>query len=312
MKADNRPKFSVVIPVFNEEENLEVLHTRLVKVMESLEEPYEIIFVDDGSTDSSFQILKDLHQKDNSVKVIRFTRNFGQHPAITAGFDFAQGEKIITLDADLQNPPEEISKLLSKLDEGYDIIFGVFPEGEHSPFRKMGSLFANWVRSKILPGSTSRVSTFRAIRSEVIKHLSSFSERSKFLDGLLCWTGFRIGTVEVKHLKRERGKTKYGFFRLVGLWFDMVTSFTNIPLRIATLSGILLGVSALLLALFYLIRYLLYGFGVPGFATIVILILVFSAIQLFCLGIMGEYVGRMHQEVKNRPEYIVRDKLGVE
>lgn len=309
MKADNRPKFSVVIPVFNEEENLEVLHTRLVKVMESLEEPYEVIFVDDGSTDSSFQILKDLHQKDNNVKVIRFTRNFGQHSAITAGFDFAQGEKIITLDADLQNPPEEIPKLLEKLDEGYEVVFGVFRRRKHSLFRRTGSAFTKWVLSRIMPVDTTNLSGFRALRCGIADQLKQFSERGKFLDGLLCWMGFKVGTVELEHHKRQAGKTKYSLFKLISLWFDMVVSFTDVPLKIATFGGSFLGIIGFLLALFYLIRYFLYGFAVPGFATIVILITVFSGIQLLCLGILGEYIGRVNREVRNRPEYIIREKL---
>jgi len=154
------------------------------------------------------------------------------------------------------------------------------------------------------------LSGFRAVKSGTINQLKLFRERSKFLDGLLCWMGFKVGTVEVEHSERQAGKTKYSLFGLIRLWFDMVTSFTDIPLKIATFGGLSLGTVGVLLALFYLIRYLLYGFGVPGFATIVILITVFSGIQLFCLGILGEYIGRVNREVRNRPEYIIRDKLG--
>lgn len=314
MKGNNKPgsnlKLSVVIPVFNEEENLEILYTRLTKVMESLGGAYEIIFVDDGSTDSSFQILRDLHQRDSNVKVVRFTRNFGQHPAVMAGFDFAQGDVIITLDADLQNPPEEIPKLLEKLDEGYEVVFGVLQKRKHSAFRRVGSSFVKWVLAKLLPVDTTNLSGFRALRSDVADQLKLLSEKSKFLDGLLCWMGFKVGIVGVEHHERQAGKTKYSLFKLVSLWFDMVVSFTDLPLKIATLGGLLLGIIGLLLALFYLIRYFLYGFSVPGFATIVILITVFAGVQLLCLGILGEYIGRVNKEVKSKPEYIVRDKLG--
>ena len=301
----------MVTPVFNEEKNLRVLYTRLKKVMEGLGGTYEIILVDDGSTDNSFQILKGLHQKDNKVKVIRFTRNFGQHPAVLAGFDFAQGEVIITLDADLQNPPEEIPKLLRKLDEGYEVTFGVLQKRKHPAFKRAGSAFAKWVLTKISPVETTNLSGFRALKSDVADQLKLFGEKSKFLDGLLCWMGFRVGTVEVEHHKRQGGKTKYSLFRSISLWFDMVVALTDLPLRVATLGGIVLGIIGFILALFYLIQYLLYGFSVPGFATIVILITVFAGVQLLCLGILGEYIGRMNKEVKNKPEYIVRDKLGI-
>jgi len=311
VKGNSNAKFSVIVPVFNEEENLKPLYARLTKVMKGLQEPYEIIFVDDGSTDSSFQILKSLHERDNNIKVIRFTRNFGQHPAIMAGFDSARGEIIITLDADLQNPPEEIPKLLEKLDEGYEVIFGVFQKRKHSTFRRAASAFAKWVLAKVLPMETTNLSGFRALRSSAVDQLKLLGEKSKFLDGLLCWMGFRVGTVEVEHHERHLGKTKYSLFKLISLWFDMVVALTDLPLKIATFGGSLLGIIGFMLALFYLIRYFLYGFSVPGFATIVILITVFSGVQLLCLGILGEYIGRMNKEVKNKPEYIVHDKLGV-
>ena len=309
MNLKNNIKYSVVIPVFNEAENLEVLYARLTKVMDSLDGPYEIIFIDDGSTDGSFQILQELHQKDSNVKVISFTRNFGQHPAVMAGLHASRGEIIITLDADLQNPPEEIPKFLDKLDEGYEVVFGVFQQRKHSAFRRTGSSFAKWVLGRILPVQATDLSGFRALRSYTVAQLKLLNEKSKFLDGLLCWMGYKVGKVEVAHEERHSGKTKYTPFKLLTLWLDMVVSFTHLPLKIAIFGGFLLGVVGLALALFYLVRYFLYGFGVPGFATIVILITFFSGVQLFALGILGEYIGRINKEVKNKPEYIIRDKM---
>jgi len=309
---NNGVKYSTIIPVFNEEENLEALYSRLSRVLADSGEPYEIIFVDDGSTDGSYQILKALHEKDEHVKVVRFTRNFGQHPAILAGFDFAKGEVLITIDADLQNPPEEIPKLLSKLDEGYEVVFGIFQARKHSAFRRAGSTFSKWILSKIIPVDATNLSAFRVLRSSVVRQLCMMNERSKFLDGLFCWMGCAVGTVEVQHAERRAGKTKYNLFKLLGVWFDMVVSFTDMPLKAATFGGICLGLVGFIIALFYLIRYFIYGFEVPGFATIVILITVFAGIQLFCLGILGEYIGRIIKGVRNRPEYIVRNKLGTE
>jgi glycosyltransferase involved in cell wall biosynthesis len=302
--------FSVVIPVFNEEGNIEPLYTRLTKVMRALKRPYEIIFVDDGSSDNSFQILKDLYQKDGSIEVIRFTRNFGQHPAVMAGLDSAEGEVVITIDADLQNPPEEIPKLLEKLDEGYDVIFGIFKRQKEPLYRRAGSIFTKWVLSKIVPVGMTDLSGFRALKSEVVDQLKLLKEKSKFIDGLLCWMGFNVGTTEVIRHQRYTGKTKYNLFKLINLWFDMVVSFTDLPLKILIVGGFILGVIGFLLALFYLILYFLYHISVPGFTTIVILITFFSGVQLFCLGILGEYIGRINKEVKNKPEYIVLDRFG--
>lgn len=307
--SNSGAEFSVIVPVYNEEGNLETLYARLTKVMRGLKKPYEIVFVDDGSSDTSFQILKGLHRKDKNLKVIRFTRNFGQHPAIMAGFNTASGDVIITLDADLQNPPEEIPKLIEKLDDGYEVVFGVFRGRKHSAFRRAGSWFSKWVLSRVLPVDTTSLSGFRALRSYAVSQLTSLSEKSKFLDGLLCWMGYKIGTVEVQHDERYAGKTKYTPFKLISLWLDMVVALTDLPLKIATFGGLFLGVFGVSLALFYLVRYFLYGFSVPGFATIVILITFFSGVQLFALGILGEYVGRMNKEVKNKPEYIIRNEL---
>jgi glycosyltransferase involved in cell wall biosynthesis len=304
------PTYSVVIPVFNEELNLPPLYSRVTAVMGSLGQPYEIIFIDDGSKDNSFQILKSFQEKDTNIKVIRFTRNFGQHPAVMAGFESARGEVVITIDSDLQNPPEEIPVMLKKLDEGYEVVFGIFKHRQHSAFRRAGSAFTKKVLSMILPSGVSNLSAFRVMRSYVVERLQLFSERSKFLDGLICWMGYKVGTVEVEHDKRFAGKTKYNLFKLVAMWFDIVVSLTDMPLKFATYVGIILGTLSLLLALFYVIRYFIYGFSVPGFATTVILISVFAGIQLFCLGILGEYIGRMNKEVKKKPEYIVRDRLG--
>lgn len=302
-------KISMIVPVHNEEETLEMLHSRLASVLRDLGESYEIIFIDDGSTDSSLRVLKELHGKDPKVKLISFTRNFGQHPALTAGFDHARGDVVITIDADLQNPPEEIPKLLAKLDEGYEVVFGVFYHRKDSAFRRAGSAFSKWVLSRIMPVPVTNLSGFRAVSGKAVRQLRLLDEKSKFLDGLLCWMGYRVGTVEVEHFARQAGKTKYNPVKLVAMWVTMLVSFTDMPLKIATFGGFLLGIVGILMALVYLVRYFSYGYAVPGFATIVILVTLFAGIQLFCLGILGEYIGRVNKGVKNRPEYIIRDTL---
>ena len=308
-ESNSSIELSVIVPVFNEKDNLIPLCERLVKVLQDLGKRYEIIFVDDGSVDGSFSILKDIHSKDKNIRVLQFTRNFGQHPAIMAGFNIAHGDIIVTIDADLQNPPEEIPKLIQKLNEGYEVVFGIFPQRKHSLFRRAGSKFTKWVLSKVTPVDTTNLSGFRALKSYAAQQLKQLNEKSKFLDGLLCWMGYKIGTVEVKHNKRYSGKTKYSLFKLVKLWVDMIVGLTDMPLKIAIFGGLFLGIVGFALAIFYIIRYFLYGFDLPGFATTVVLITFFAGVQLFALGIIGEYIGRMNKHVKNNPEYIIRNDL---
>jgi glycosyltransferase involved in cell wall biosynthesis len=279
-------------------------------VIISLGQPYEVIFVDDGSRDNSYDVLVDLSKADSNIRVIRLTRNFGQHQATLAGLNAARGDVIVTLDADLQNPPEEIPKLVAKIGEGYEVVFGVLKSRKHPIFRRAGSVFTKKVLAMVLPSMVTNLSGFRAMRSYVVENLSRFNERSKFLDALICWMGYRVGIVDVAHGERFSGKTKYSVVKLVGMWFDIVVSLTNLPLKVATMAGVVLGVVSVLLALFYAILYFAYGYSVPGFATLVILVCVFAGIQLFCLGVLGEYIGRMNGEVKKRPEYIIRDEIG--
>jgi glycosyltransferase involved in cell wall biosynthesis len=305
-------KYSVIIPVFNEEPNLALLFSRLNPVMQSLGGSYEIIYIDDGSHDGSYKILKETHEKDPHIKVIRFTRNFGQHPAVSAGFEAARGEIIITIDSDLQNPPEEIPKLLSKLDEGYEVVFGIFKERKHSAYRRIGSWFTKKILALILKQNVTSLSAFRVMRHYVVKKLQLFGEKSKFIDALICWMGYRVGVQEVGHEKRHAGKTKYNLLKLIGMWFDIVVSLTDFPLKLATYSGAVLSGVSFIIALYYLIMYFATGYNVPGFATTVILISIFAGIQLFCLGILGEYIGRMNKEIKKKPEYIVREILDKE
>jgi glycosyltransferase involved in cell wall biosynthesis len=300
-------ELSIVIPLFNEEGTLAPLYNRLSKVMQDQQKSYEIIFVDDGSTDGSIRIVKELCHNDDHVRAIQFTRNFGQVPAIMAGCDLSSGDIVITLDADLQNPPEEIPKLIKKLDEGYEVVFGIFPQRKHNIVRRVGSWFAKWVLSRIISVDTTNISGFRAMRSCVIDQLRSLKERNIFFSGIICWMGYRIAVMEVSHDQRYAGKTKYRPLKLLGRWMDMVVSFTELPLKIAIFSGLLLGIVGFVLAFYYLIRYFIHGSSVPGFATIVVLITCFSGIQLFSLGILGEYLGRMNKEVKNRPIYIIRE-----
>jgi glycosyltransferase involved in cell wall biosynthesis len=303
-------KFSVVIPAFNERENLEVLHTRLTKVMKSIGEPYEIVFVDDGSTDGSFQILRDLHQKDSNVKVIRFTRNFGQHIAMTAGLDHCKGENIIAMDADLQDQPEEIPKLLAKLRQGYDIVYGLRRKRRDNIFKRLSSKLYLGLLAKLTSQTVNpEIAPLRIMTRRVVDYMGQLRERSRFYGGLVAWLGFPYAVVDIEHSERFAGKTKYSFRKLLRHAAEGVISFSDVPLRLAGYFGIIVSIISFVFGLYYLIRRLVWGIPVPGYTSIIVAVFFLGGVLLIVLWVMGQYIGRIHTEVKERPLYVVRDML---
>lgn len=301
-------KFSVVTPVFSEEENLEVLYTRLTKVMESLGGTYEIIFVDDGSTDSSFQILRELHQKDSNVKVIRFTRSFGQHIAVTAGLDHSKGENVISMDADLQDQPEEIPKLLAKLNEGYDIVYGCRRRRQDSFLRKLASKAYRWLLAKLTNQTINPdIVSFRIMTRTVVDYTNQLRECSRTLGGLIGWLGFPCAAVDVEHGKRVAGKSKYGLWKLIRLATDGVISFSDVPLRLSGYFGFVVSGVSFVLGVYMLVRHLVLGATVAGYTYIIVSIFFTGGVLLLVLGVIGEYIGRINTEVRNRPLYVIKD-----
>jgi len=303
-------KFSVVIPLFNEEENLEVLHTRLTKVMRSLGEPYEIVFVDDGSTDGSFQILRDLHQKDNKVKAVRFTRNFGQHIAITAGLDYCKGENVILMDADLQDQPEEIPKLLAKLRQGYDIVYGLRRKRRDNIFKKLSSKLYLSLLAKLTSQTVNpEIAPLRIMTRRVVDYMGQLRERSRFYGGLVAWLGFPYAVVDIEHGERFAGKTKYSLRKLLKHAAEGVISFSDVPLRLAGYFGIMVSTISFAFGLYYLIRRLVWDIPVSGYTSTIVAIFFLGGVLLIVLWVMGQYIGRIHTEVKERPLYVIRDML---
>lgn len=303
-------KFSVVIPAFNEKENLEVLHTRLTKVMKSIGEPYEIIFIDDGSTDGSFQILRDLHQKDNKVKAVRFTRNFGQHIAITAGLDYCKGENVILMDADLQDQPEEIPKLLAKLRQGYDIVYGLRRKRRDNIFKKLSSKLYLSLLAKLTSQTVNpEIAPLRIMTRRVVDYMSQLRERSRFYGGLVAWLGFPYAVVDIEHGERFAGKTKYSLRKLLKHAAEGVISFSDVPLRLAGYFGIIVSTISFVFGLYYLIRRLVWGISVSGYTSTIVAIFFLGGVLLIVLWVMGQYIGRIHTEVKERPLYVIRDML---
>jgi glycosyltransferase involved in cell wall biosynthesis len=299
-------EYSVVIPVYNEEENLGELYTRLVKILEEIGKSFEIVFIDDGSEDSSFVTLKELASRDKRVKVIKFTRNFGQHPAIMAGFRFCQGKAIILMDADLQNPPEEIPKLIKEYKKGYDIVYGVREKRKDPFWRKIGSEIVLYLIRKMLNFHIPDVvSAFRIMDRKVIEGLKNMKEKQYYIATLIAWMGFSYTTVPVTHSPREKGKTGYNLFKLIFLTLDMIVGFSYAPLRWATMIGGGFAFGSIVAALYILWQKLVMKIGVPGFASLFVGITFLSGVQMILLGIIGEYIARIYREAQKRPDYVI-------
>lgn len=303
----NDIELSVVIPVFNAADTVKELYRRLTKVLEHLEKVYEIIFIDDGSTDESVQILKELHTQDKHVKVVRFTRNFGQHPALAAGFRQCKGQVVVQMDADLQNPPEEIPKLLEKHRQGYDVVFGIRKRRKDSLYRKISSSIVTWMMKQCMNASQANPTAFKVMSSQVIDAFNQCQEKSRFTSGLISWLGFSQTGVEVEHVERASGKSSYSFLKLFFLTLDLVTGFSSLPLQIASVIGFVFAFLGLISGLYILLKKLFIGYYILGYASVIVAILFFSGIQLLCLGIIGEYLARVYREAQGRPLYIIKE-----
>ncbi|MCA9521442.1 MAG: glycosyltransferase family 2 protein [Myxococcales bacterium] len=306
------PYFSAVIPVFNEEGNLPELHRRLRTAFEAIGRSYEIIFVDDGSRDASFDVLRRLHDSDPNVRVLKFSRNFGHHLAITAGVDAARGEAVIMMDSDLQDLPEEIEKLHDKFLEGYDVVFGIRQNKRHSVFKRVTSKVFTTLINRMIRGTHSiNTHIFRIVRRNVIDVLKSCREQHRFIVGLISWAGFRQIGVPVEHGARFAGETKYSLGKMIRLALNSITSFTHVPLQLATYLGTIVSGASFLFLLYIVLRKLIFDTAITGWTSLMVAILFFSGVQLFCLGLIGEYLGRTYSEAQRRPLYIVDVELGV-
>jgi glycosyltransferase involved in cell wall biosynthesis len=301
------PEFSVVIPIYNEEENMVELFARLSSVMGNMG-TYEIILVDDGSRDGSWRLIRELHEKDKGVKGISFSRNFGHHIAITAGLDHATGKAIILMDGDLQDPPEEIPKLWERLRSGYDLVYGIRKEKKDSLVKRLTSWCFWWFINRLSGIEIPRNQTLlRIFDRKVLDALNGMRERARFIHGMIAWTGFRVFLQEVEHAPRTRGVSKYNVLKLFRLAFNAITSFSTFPLRLATYLGLLSAGVGLFYGFYFIYKKIFLGIPVLGYASIIVAVLFVGGVQLLILGIMGEYLGRVYQEVQARPIYIVRE-----
>ena len=302
------PEISIVIPVYNEEESLPQLFKELYPVMENLQRSFEIIFINDGSRDKSFTMLYDFQKEhEKTVRVIDLNGNFGQHMAITSGFANVRGKYIITLDADLQNPPEEIPKLIAKMDEGYDVV-GTCRQNRHDPlFRKVASRFVNRMTNRI---SGLHISDYgcmlRGYSRRIVDIIVQSRESTTFIPAL--GQKFAVNPIEipVSHREREFGESKYSFFRLLRLNFDLMTSFSIAPLQMVTMSGMGISLLSIIFFLYLILRRIIVGPEADGVFTLMAVNFFLIGATIMALGIIGEYTGRIYKQIQQRPHYIIR------
>jgi undecaprenyl-phosphate 4-deoxy-4-formamido-L-arabinose transferase len=308
------PYLSIVIPIYNEEENIPVLWERLSKVMTEHfadpAKPWEIVFTDDGSRDRSLSMLVDIAKVEPRVKVIEFNRNYGQHSAIFGAFAEVQGQIVVTLDADLQNPPEEIPKLVAKVEEGYDVVGG-WRQG-----RQDNDSFFRTMPSKIVNAITRRTTgvklhdygcMLRAYSRDVVNAMLLCKERSSFIPALANSFAKRITEVPVAHAERAAGTSKYGLWKLINLQFDLLTSFSLLPLQMLSVFGVMTAVFGFLLFLGLVVYRFLHPEGTAqGVFTLFAILFFFVGCQFIAFGLLGEYIGRIYQEVRDRPRYMVK------
>lgn len=301
--------YSIVVPVYNEE--LVVLETykRLKKVMDGVNEPYEIIFVNDGSKDKTAAIINEICQMDKNIKLIDFSRNFGHQIAITAGMDYAAGNAIVVIDADLQDPPEIIPKMIAKWKEGYDVVYGKRIERKGETFFKKftAAMFYRILRRMTDVDIPVDTGDFRLIDRKVCDALKRVNERNRYIRGIISWLGFRQIGVEFVRENRFAGETKYPLKKMMKFAFDAITSFSYKPLKLASYAGIFLSFISFIYLMVVLVQKLFIGGAVPGWASIVAVNLFFNGIILMMLGIIGEYIGRIYDEAKGRPLYVVQN-----
>ena len=306
-----RPYLSIVIPVYNEESNLFPLMERLYPVATATGRPFEIIFTNDGSRDRSLEILRGMVKKYPGVKVVEFNGNFGQHMAILAAFEMSRGEIVVTLDADLQNPPEEIPRLAAEIEKGFDVVGTIRQKRQDSLFRKLASRVVNITTNKMTGMKMNDYGCMlRAYHHNVIENINRCGESTTFIPALAQTFASNPTEIEVAHAERAAGESKYSLYKLIRLNFDLMTGFSVVPLQLFALFGITTSVLSLAFAMFLLVRRFIVGAEVEGVFTLFAILFFFVGIIIMGIGIVGEYVGRIYQEVRKRPRFVVRKTYG--
>lgn len=300
------PTISAVVPVFNAAQSLEALYRELTTVLNAHSEAYEIILVEDCGRDNSWQVIESISASDQKVRGIRLSRNYGQHNALLCGIREAQYELIVTLDDDLQNPPSEIPRLLEKLNDGLDVVYGAPARKQHGFFRNIASSLTKMVLQTVMGAEAARnASAFRLFRTRLRNAFTEFRGPFVSIDVMLTWGTCRFGSVVVDHHPRVHGSSNYSFRKLLKHAIDLTTGFSSLPLRFASLLGFCFTIFGLVVLFWVIGRYLLVGTSIPGFPFLASIIAIFSGAQLFALGIFGEYLARIHFRTMDRPSYVI-------
>ena len=311
MSSITAPAHSVVIPLYNEEDNVRELVDRLVPVLDKTEEPFEIVFVDDGSRDQTAAMVRAAHASDPRVKLVRFSRNYGQEAAVQAGILHATGRWIVQMDGDLQNPPEELHKLLAKRDEGFEIVYGVRTKRRDPLHRVLASRMMVWFMRSVLDVELPEdVTTFRVIDGKTARLIAGLPEKKKFFSALAVWTGARATSVSVEHAARSRGVTKYNLGKLVNHTFDLMVGFSTKPLRIIGVGGAFIAFVGLGFGLFRIVQKLLGADITMGYTSLFSAIVILGGLQLISLSVIGEYIARIFIQTQDRPLYNVAETIG--
>lgn len=302
-------KISVVVPIFNEEGNINILYTKLRETLLKIDRNYEIVFINDGSIDNSYKLLKTIGKKDKKVKILSFSRNFGHMSAINAGLELCGGERVVVMDADMQDPPFVIEKMYKKSLEGFDVVYGVK--------KKRKENFIRVYMMKVFYRLLSKISnvkipldagTFSLITRKVVNHINELPERNKYYSGLRAWAGYNQTGVTYERAKRYKGK-EASYARLFKLAMDQIVSFSFVPLKLASFLGFIFSFVAFLMIIVLFILKFFVNLGIVGWTSTITTILLIGGVQLITLGIIGEYLARIYDEVKHRPEYIVKEKI---
>lgn len=305
--ASSGQSISVVVPAFNEQDVLPTFHLRATAVLQAVAMPYEIVYVNDGSRDGTLSVLRELHAQDPNVTVIDLSRNFGKEIAMSAGLDLACGDAVVVIDADLQDPPELIPQLVAGWREGYDVVYALRTAREGETWFKRFT--ARWFYRVI--HSMSRVSIppdtgdFRLLSRRAVAALRQLREQHRFMKGLFAWIGFPQKSVPYRREPRAAGQTKWNYWKLWNFALEGFTSFTTVPLQIATYFGLGVAALAFVYAVFVIFKKLLFGDPVAGYPSLMVVILFLGGVQLLAVGVLGEYLGRMFNEVKQRPLYLL-------
>jgi len=319
MPDKRRPLLSIIVPVKDEEAAIAPFVARVTKVLDELRDgraraAWEILFIDDGSQDSTLAAIHAAHRTDPRIRALSLSRNFGKEAALSAGIDHAMGQAVIPIDVDLQDPPEVIGEMLDQWREGYDVVYGVRRNrmSDSLPKRMTADLYYrahNWLSADKIP---EHAGDFRLLDRKVVDVIKLMPERNRFMKGLFAWSGFRQAAVEYDRVEREVGETKFNYWKLWTLAVDGITSASTVPLRVWSYIGGCIALLGLGYAGFIALRTIFYGIEVAGYASMMVAILFFGGLQLLSLGVLGEYVGRILVEVKHRPIYVVRERIGVE